>query len=120
MRAVEQQRRITQQLDHLHTQQQQRTACLRKTGLKLTIWLLLLIGLLATGLGVWSVFQPEILARTLARLGDIVAILVMVIEDLRTGLSLVPSNSWLLSVAALAFVVLLGVWLRLMRSPQDA
>jgi hypothetical protein len=44
----------------------------------------------------------------------------MVEEEIKLGLSLIPSSSWLLSGAALVIVLMMGLWVRLMRYPQEA
>lgn len=118
MRAVEQQRRITQELDDLCTKQQQRAVLLRRTGLRLLLGVSLLLGALVIAFIVLSFIQPDILVRLLARLSDTIATFVAVEEGIKAALSLIPSNSWLLSGAALAIVLMVGVWLRLMRYPQ--
>lgn len=120
MRAVEQQRRITQQLEHLRAIQKQRTALLRTAGLKFLAGALLTIGILIIVLVVLSISQPDVLVRMLILLSDVIATLFAVTEGIKTELSLIPSNSWLLSVAALAVVLMMGLWLRLMRHPQEA
>jgi hypothetical protein len=118
MQAVEQQRRITQQLDDLCTKQQQRAVRLYRTSLKFLLGMSLSFGILASVFIVLSLIQPDILVQLLAKLSDTIAILVAVEEGIKTTLSLIPSNSWLLSGAALVIVLMVGMWLRLMRYPQ--
>jgi len=118
MQAVEQQRRITQQLDDLCTKQQQRAAHLYRTTLKFLLGVSFSFGVLAIVFLVLSLIQPDILVLLLAKLSDTIAMLVAVEEGIKAALSLIPSNSWLLSGAALVIVLMIGVWLRLMRYPQ--
>ncbi|HEU5375610.1 MAG TPA: hypothetical protein VFV38_09240 [Ktedonobacteraceae bacterium] len=118
MRAVEQQKRITQQLEDLRTQQQQRTALLRTAGLKFVVGAFCLLGFLASVLVILFIFQPDMLVRTLTLLSDVIALFVAVGEDIKIELSLIPSNSWLLSGAALVVVLMMVMWLRLMRHPR--
>lgn len=120
MRAVEQQKRITQQLEDLRTQQKQRTAFLRVAGLRFVAGVLGLLGLVASVLVILFFFQPGMLARTLTMLSGVIALLVAVEESIKTDLSLIPSNSWLLSGAALMVVLMMTMWLRLMRHPREA
>jgi len=119
MQAVEEQRRVSQQLEDLRLQQKQRTAHLRTTGLKFIGVLWCLSGALAGGFVLLLIMQPVLLDRTLNSLDDSIAILVMLAEQVKLGLSLIPSSSWLLSAAALAVVLMMGLWIRLMRHPQD-
>ncbi len=118
MQAVEQQRRITQELEDLQNRQQQRAVVLRKTGVRLVIGISLLLGILGGGFVLLSLFWPDILVQLLTRLGDTIALLVAVAEGIRLALSLIPANSWLLSGAALVIVLMTGMWLRLMRYPR--
>jgi hypothetical protein len=120
MRAVEQQRRITQELDDLCTKQKQRVAILRKTGFKLLLGVNFLLTGLIIVLVVLSLTRPSVLVQLLAKLNDTMALLVAVEEGIKTTLSLIPSNSWLLSGVALAIVLMMGMWLRLMRHPREA
>jgi len=120
MQAVEEQRRVSQQLEDLRTQQKQRTAHLRTTGLKLMGVFWGLCGVLVGGFVILLIVQPVLLDRTLNSLDDSIAVLVALKEQIKLGLSLIPSSSWLLSAAALAVVLMMGLWIRLMRHPQDA
>jgi hypothetical protein len=63
--------------------------------------------------------QPALLDRTLNSLDDSIALLVMLTQQVKLGLSLIPSSSWLLSAVALAVVLMMGLWIRLMRHPQE-
>jgi hypothetical protein len=119
MQAVEEQRRVSQQLEDLRLQQKQRTAHLRTAGLKFIGVLWCLSGALAGGFVLLLIMQPVLLDRTLNSLDDSIAILVVLTEQVKLGLSLIPSSSWLLSAAALAVVLMMGLWIRLMRHPQD-
>jgi len=119
MRAVDQQKRITQQLDDLRTQQKQRAALLSGTCLKLTAGVCFSVGILAIVLFALSLFQPDILVQLLALSSDTIALLVAVSDGVGVALSLIPSNSWLLAGSALAVVLLMGMWLRLMRYPRE-
>jgi hypothetical protein len=104
----------------LRLQQKQRTAYLRIMSLKLMGVLWCISGALAGGFVLLLIIQPVLLERTLNSLDGAIAILVLVAEQVKSGLSLVPSRSWLLSIAALAVVLMMGLWIRLMRHPQDA
>lgn len=120
MQAVEERRRVSQQLEDLRLQQKQRTEHLRRTGLKLIGVLWCLMGALVGGFVLLLLLVPALLDRTLNSLNDSIAFLLVLAEQIKVGLSLIPSSSWLLSVAALAVVLMMGLWIRLMRYPQDA
>lgn len=119
MRAVEQQQRITQQLEVLCARQHQRAVVLRRTGMKLIAGVSFSLGILTLVFILLSVFQPDLLVRLLTLLSDTIATPVAMVEGIKPALLLIPSNSWLFSGAALAIVLLMGMWLRLMRYPQE-
>ena len=120
MKAVEQQRRISQQLEDLRAQQKRRTARLRTTGLKWIAALCFAFGALATAFTILLLVRPALFERTMALLSDGIATLLVIEESIRLELSLIPASSWLLSVAALLVVLMMGMWVRLMRPPREA
>ena len=120
MRAVIQQRTISRQLEDLRTQQQKRVAHMRVIGtavIALGIFLLSCLPALAIAL---MMLQPGVAQATLAFLGGTVDILIVLAQYIQTGLTLVTYNTWLLLAVAFAVVVMMGMWLRLMRYPQEA
>jgi len=120
MQAVERQRRITQELEDLRLQQRSREARLRVLGLVLVaVAVLAVIGSLLA-LGIAALFQPDLMVRALGLLDGVVAALIVLAEYLQPLLLLVTRNNWLLSGAAFVLVVMMGMWLRLMRHPQEA
>jgi formate/nitrite transporter FocA (FNT family) len=119
MQAVEEQRRVSQQLEDLRMQQRQRTAQLSAVGLKLMAILWCISGALAGGFILLLIMQPELLDQTLNSLDGSIAFVIALATQIEQGLSLIPSSSWLLSAAALAVVLMMGLWIRLMRHPQD-
>ena len=120
MRAIQQQQRITQQLEDLRGQQQSRMARMRVVGTALIasgVFLLSCLPLLAF---VLLLVQPGLADSTLAFLGGTINMLLVFGQYMQTGLTLVTYNSWLLPGIAFAVVVMFGLWLRLMRYPQEA
>ncbi|HEY1353751.1 MAG TPA: hypothetical protein VGF67_29425 [Ktedonobacteraceae bacterium] len=120
MRAVEQQRRVSQQLEDLRIQQRQRTAFLHAAGIK---WIMAVYGIsggLALVFILLLIVQPGLLGRILSVLGGGIAFLLMLEESVRQGLAPVPLSNWLLSGAALLVVLMMGLWVRLMRPPKEA
>lgn len=120
MRAVEQQRRISQQLEDLRVQQRQRTAFLRTAGLKWIVALYSLSGGLALLFILLLIARPELLAHALDALSGGIAFLLVLEESIQQGLELIPLSNWLLSAAALLVVLMMGLWVRLMRPPKEA
>jgi len=120
MRAVERQKRITQQLEDLQAQQQARLARMSKAGPKIAGMLFLVTGILTIGLLSLLIFQPDIFITMLSSLSGVFDVLFLLVQYLQEGLALITRENWLLSGVALVLVVMMGVWLRLMRYPQDA
>lgn len=120
MRAIQQQQRITQQLEDLRGQQQSRIARMRVVGTALIasgVFLLSCLPLLAFML---IIVQPGLADSTLAFLSGTINMVLVFGQYIQTGLSLVTYNNWLLPGIAFAVVVMFGLWLRLMRYPQEA
>ena len=120
MQAVERQKRISQQLEHIENQQQQRLARMGKAGPKIAGMAFLVTGALAMGLIVLFLFQPEIFISLLSTLSGFIGAVYTLAGYLQAGLTLITSQNWLLSGAALVVVVMMGMWLRLMRYPREA
>jgi len=120
MRAVERQKRITQQLEDLRRQQQTRIARLGILTPRFAAFTYLSIGLISLSLLALFIFNPGLVVNVLALLGDVIDALVTLVQYLQTGLALVIHDNWLLSGMALVLVIMMGMWLRLMRHPQEA
>lgn len=120
MLAVEQQRRITQQLEEIRTQQQSRMVRLRIVGPSLAAIIFFTLASIPLLLLAMAIIQPDLMVKTLAFLSGIIDVFIVVGQYLQSSLTLVARNSWLLSGVALILVVMMGMWLRLMRYPQEA
>ena len=120
MLAVQQQRRITQQLEDIRKQQQFRIARLQIIGPSLVAIVFFTLGTIPLLLFALTFIQPDVMAQILAFLSTGIGALVVLAEYLQTGLTLITRDNWMLSGIALVFVLLLGMWLRLMRYPQEA
>ena len=114
MRAVEQQKRITNQLESLQAQQQVQLTRVGRSGPKIIGVFFLLSSVLVLGLFVLFVLQPDLFLAVLSFSNGIIDIAMQLSRYLSTG------QSWLLSGVALVVVVMIGIWLRLMRAPQEA
>ena len=80
----------------------------------------LVTGAFALGLFVLFLFQPEVFISLLSTLSGFIDALYMLTGYLQAGLTLITSQTWLLSGFALVVVVMMGMWLRLMRYPREA
>jgi hypothetical protein len=120
MRAVERQKRITQQLEDLRTQQKTRIARLHNLTPRFAAITYLTIGLISLSLFALFIFNTGLVVNVVTLLGDVIDALVMLAQYLQTGLALVIHDNWLLSGMALVLVIMMGMWLRLMRHPQEA
>ena len=120
MRAVELQRRITQQLEDLRAQQQARVARSRILNPRFIAYASIIIGLLLIFLLAFLIFQTDLLIKALALLSGGIDALVVLGQYLQTGLSLFSGDNWLLSGMALILVLIMGMWLRIKRHPQEA
>jgi anti-sigma factor RsiW len=120
MRAVERQKRITQQLEDLRTQQRTRVAGLRIFTPRFAALTYLTIGLISLSLLALFIFNPDLVVSVLSLLSDVIDALVTLAQYVQSGLELLVQDNWLLSGMALVLVILMGMWLRLMRHPQEA
>ena len=120
MQAVEQQIRITRQLEDLRARQLSRVARLRIFTPKFAAFAYLTIGLISLSLLALFIFQIDLVIKALALVNNGIDALIVLAQYIQTGLALITRDNWLLSVVALGLVVLMGMWLRLMRYPQEA
>jgi len=58
--------------------------------------------------------------KALSLLSSGIDILFVSAQYFQIGLTLVTRNNWLLSAVAFSVVIMMGMWLRLMRPPQEA
>ena len=120
MRAVEQHKRITQQLEDLRMQQRTRIARLRIFTPRFAAFTYLTIGLISLSLFALLIFNTGLVVNVLASLSGVIDALVSLAQYLQSGLALVLQENWLLSAMALVLVIMMGMWLRLMRHPHEA
>lgn len=120
MRAVEQQKRITNQLEHLQARQHARMAPVRKAGPKIFVALCMFSGLVTLGLFALFLFLPDTFVTLLTSLSGVIDVIVFLAQYISAGLIFISRQSWLLSGSALVIVVMMALWLRLMRAPREA
>lgn len=120
MQAVERQKRITEQLEGLRTQQRTRIARLRIFTPRYATLTYLSMGLISLLLLALLIFNTDIVVNILESFGGVIDTLVVVAQYLQSGLAFVLQQEWILSAMALVLVIMTGMWLRLMRHPQEA
>jgi predicted anti-sigma-YlaC factor YlaD len=118
--AVERQKRISRQLEDIRSQQRSRIARMRGVGTFLAAITFFTLGSIPLLLLALTIVRPDLLEQTLSRLGDGVGALIVLGQYLQAGLTLLSSDNRLLLSAAFVMVVMMGMWLRLMRHPQEA
>jgi predicted anti-sigma-YlaC factor YlaD len=118
--AVQHQKRITEQLKDIETRQQSRIARLRVVGLPLAAIAFFTLGSIPLLLLALTIVLPDLLGNTLSLLGDAVGVLVIFAQYLQMALMLISRDNRLLLAVAFVLVVMMGMWLRLMRHPQEA
>ncbi len=120
MQAVERERRISQQLEHIQSQQQVRLARVSKVGPKIAATAFLVTGALVLGLCALFLFQPEVFISLLSPLSGFIDALYALAAWVQAGLTLISSQNWILSGVAFMLVIMMGIWLGLMRYPHEA
>ena len=120
MLAVQQQKRISQQLEDIRKQQRSRMARMGVVCAPLaaiTLFTLVSFPLLLLAL---AILQPDLLGQTFPLLSDIVGVLIVLVQYFQAGLTIITRDDRLLLGVAFVLVVMMGMWLRLMRHPQGA
>jgi len=120
MQAVRRQQQIPQQLEDLRTRQRSRVARMLPVRPSVAAILFFTIGSIPLLLLAITIVQPDLLVSGLMGLGDVTDVFVVGAQYLQTGATLVTHDNWLLSGVAVVLVVMAGMWLRLMRAPQEA
>jgi hypothetical protein len=116
MLAVQEHKRIIQQLEDMRRRQQSRLVRLHRVVPSLAL-VFVAIGTLPLLL---FVIQPHLMTQLITLLSGVIDLFITLVQYVQTDLTLVTQNSLLLSGVALVLVVLMGLWLRLMRAPQEA
>jgi hypothetical protein len=120
MQAIQQQQCMAQQLEDLRLQQRQRFAHWRGIASALAAILFFTLGSIPLLLFAITIIQTDLVVKALASLNGVIDLLIIVAQYLQVGLTLVTRDNWLLSGLAFAVVIMMGMWLRLMRHPQEA
>lgn len=120
MLAVEQQRRISKELEDIRAQQKRRM--IRQRSLVIPVIALSFFALLLIPIALLDVvlLQPDAMANMPPVLSDLVYGFLVLGQYLQAAAAFTTRNSLALAVIALLLVILSGSWLRLMRSPSPA
>lgn len=120
MRAIQQQKQITHQLEDLRQQQKSRVARMRTAGAVSAALGLLTLSSIPLMFLVMTILQTDLALKTLSLFNGVIDAGIVLGEYIQAELTLVTRDNLLLSGLAFAVVVMMGMWLRLMRSPQEA
>ncbi len=120
MRAVQQQSCVLQQFEDIRQQQQTRMERLRPIGAASFALLIFTFSCIPLLLLAIMIVQTDLAMRALSLLTGVIDVFVILAQYLQAGLTVIARDNWLLSGIALVVVVMMGMWLRLMRPPQEA
>jgi hypothetical protein len=120
MLAIQQHQRITQQLEDIRQQQQTRVEQFKNAGAAFAAIAFFTLSSIPLLLLAIAIIQTDLVIKALAPLAGVIDVLIIAAEYLQTGVALITRDNWLLSGIAFAVVVMMGIWLRLMRHPQEA
>jgi len=120
MHAVEQQKRITDQLVGLQAQQHARVARVKGAGKKLLVAMIVLTGVVTLGLFLLFIFLPDQFLAMLSISSGAIDIIMQLTRYLSPELAFITQRNWLLAGAALVILVMVGIWVHLMRTPHEA
>jgi hypothetical protein len=119
MLAIQQHRRVSQQLEDIRLQQNTRVARMRGPGTALFALAFFTLSSIPLLLFAAAITQTDLLVSTLSFLDGVVDVLFIIGQYIYAGLMVIARNNWLLSGVAFAVVIMMGMWLRLMRHPQE-
>lgn len=119
MRAVQQQQRISRQLEDLRAQQQSRMARLRPMIIAIAAIVFFTLGSIPLLFLAITIVQSNLVVHVLTVLNNAIDVLIILAQYIQAGLILATRNNWLLSGVALVVVVMMAMWLRLMRPPRE-
>jgi anti-sigma factor RsiW len=119
MRAIQQQKHITCQLEDLREQQLLRIARMRKVGTVSAALGFLILSSIPLLFLVIAFLQTDLALKALSLFNGVIDGGIVLGQYAQIGLTLVTRDNLLLSGLAFAVVVMMGMWLRLMRSPQE-
>jgi anti-sigma factor RsiW len=120
MLAIQQRKRITQQLEDIHQQQQTRLERLRPIGAVCTALGIFTLSSIPLLLLAMAIIETDLAVKVLYWLNGVIDLFIILAQYIQAEQAMIERNTWLLSAMAFAFVIMTGMWLRLMRHPQEA
>jgi hypothetical protein len=120
MLAIQQRKRITQQLEDIHQQQQSRLERLSPIGAACTALGIFTLSSIPLLLLAMAIIQTDLAVKVLYLFNGVIDLFIILAQYIQVEQAMIEHNSWLLSAMAFAVVVMMGMWLRLMRRPQEA
>ncbi|GAC1579988.1 MAG: hypothetical protein NVS4B1_12560 [Ktedonobacteraceae bacterium] len=119
MQAVQQHKQISQQFETLQAQQRSRVARLRTGGAAFAAITFFTLGSIPLLILAITLVQTDFMVHVLILLSHVVDVLYVLGQYIQTGLTVVTHNSFLLAGVGFVVVLMMGMWLRLMRPPQE-
>jgi hypothetical protein len=120
MQAVHQQKQITAQLEDIRQQQLTRIARMRKAGAAGAALSFLIVSSVPLLFLIVIILQTDLAIKTLSFLNQAIDTGVVLGEYLQDKLMFITRNNLWLSGLAFVVVIMMGMWLRLMRTPKEA
>lgn len=120
MLAIQKQKHITAQLDDLREKQQTRWARMRLASTLCAAGSVFLVASLPLFLLAIILVRSEMAVSTLTSFQGVFDLFIVFGNFVQVGIVRLSQDNWLLATVALAVVLMMGVWLRLMRYPQEA
>ncbi len=119
MQAVQQRKQISQQLQTLSAQQRSRVARMRRGGTALAALLFFTLSSIPLLILAITLVQTDVMVHVLLLLSNVIDVLYILGQYIQTGLTVVTHNTLLLTGVGFVVVLMMGMWLRLMRPPQE-
>ncbi len=119
MVAVQRQQRISRQLEDIRVQQKSRVERMRPIGTAIAALGFFTLASIPLLLLAITIIQTDLVVQALTAFNSVIDFLLVLAQYLQAGITLATRNSWLLSGVAFVAVIMMGLWLRLMRPPQE-
>lgn len=120
MQAVAQEKFAAKQVEAMRVQQQRRMVQQRSIVLPTLLIIAFALLVIPLLLATVAMIEPDIMANMPPALSGLIYMMMLGVQYLHTGSLLITKDTALLIIGALALVIMVGMWLRLMRSPRQA
>ncbi len=119
MVAVQRQQRISRQLEDIRVQQKSRVERMRPMGTAIAALGFFTLASIPLLLLAITIVQTDLVVEALTVFNNVIDFLLVLAQILQAGIILATRNNWLLSGVAFVVVIMMALWLRLMRPPQE-